>query len=400
MRSTNYLARAIAACVLLAGVTVLGGCGDSNSSSPTTTATFLFTSDPHYGIKKTAFDGYSSAKQVNGIMIGSMNSISSVTYPCDDGGLKACQQVGAVDYLVQTGDIANRMEANSGGYTQIQSAATSWSQFENDFIKGVTLKNAQGGATTLYAVPGNHDVTNAIGFYKTMTPTTDSTVMLKLYNMFMNPSTALTSYTATDYDTKRIYYSKDIAGVHCVFITMWPDSTARAWIDNDLKSVSSTTPVILFTHDQPDIETKHLKNPNPPYTINATDQFENMVTDQSIDTDTNGLYTINAPSTTRQRELVAWLKTHKNIVAYFHGNDHINGTYTYTGPDNDISLQVVRVDSPMKGSVSKSDPSKLTYKVVNIDSVAKKMTVRDYQWYAKKWDATATITVSLAPRSN
>ena len=43
----------------------------------------------------------------------------------------------AVDYLIQTGDIANRMEI------PYQSAAASWAQFEEDYMHGVTLKNHQ-----------------------------------------------------------------------------------------------------------------------------------------------------------------------------------------------------------------------------------------------------------------
>jgi len=100
---------------------------------------------------------------------------------------------------------------------------------------------------------------------------------------------------------------------------------------------------------------------------------------------------------------VTWLKTHKNIVAYFHGNDHINRTYTYTGPDNDISLNVISVDSPMKGILpdgsngSNVNPSLLAFKVVTVDATSKKLTVRDYFWKDRRW-GTAT-TISLAPRS-
>ncbi len=84
-----------------------------------------------------------------------------------------------------------------------------------------------------------------------------------------------------------------------------------------------------------------------------------------------------------QRALVSFLDAHKNIVAYFHGNDHINGSFTYTGPDNDISLNVFSVNSPMKGTVSVDDPTNLTFKVVSIAPDAKDMTARDYQWNTK-----------------
>jgi hypothetical protein len=100
---------------------------------------------------------------------------------------------------------------------------------------------------------------------------------------------------------------------------------------------------------------------------------------------------------------VAWLKLHKNIVAYFHGNDNRNEFYTYTGPDNDISLNVFRVDSPMKGTISgidatdgKGDPTKLSFQVITIDSAKNSMTVREYLWNTRTWGVSTTV--SLAPR--
>ena len=48
------------------------------------------------------------------------------------------------------------------------------------------------------------------------------------------------------------------------------------------------------------------------------------------------------------RELAAFLKKHPSIVAYFHGNENYNEFYTWGGPDNDITMPVFRVDSPMK----------------------------------------------------
>ena len=400
-------------CAVLVAVAALAGlmsgCG-STSDSPAGQTQMVFTSDAHYGIKRLAagvFNGYSSGYQVNGAMISVINGISDVKTPCGDGGLNACQNVGPVDFVVEGGDIGNRSE----GATNKQTAATSWAQFKADYIDGLKLKGKNGIQSPLYIIPGNHDVSNAIGYYKTPMDTTaglDATSYVQIYNLMIKPATALTnaafvgatpSFTtaATSYLNNRVNYSKDINGVHFVFITMWPDTTARVWIDNDLKSVSTTTPVIMFAHDQPEIETKHLTNPNGSNNINSTDKFENMVTDKSSS------LTITGDSKTEQRALVAWLKTHKNIVAYFHGNDHINNTYTYTGPDNDISLNVVRVDSPMKGILpdgsngSNADPSKLAFKVVTVDSVSQKLTVRDYLWNARIWGTTTNL--SLAPRA-
>jgi hypothetical protein len=254
----------------------------------------------------------------------------------------------------------------------------------------------------MYIVPGNHDVTNAIGYYKALNPVTDATSIANIYNLMLQPTTLLTKDTY-NYTTDKVYFSKDIAGVHFVFLSMWPDSAARAWMDTDLRKVSATTPVVLFTHDEPNIETKHLINPNGTHTINATDAFENLVLGEGV----GGYASVNAislPSTIEQNALVSWLKNHKNVVAYFHGNTNYNEFYTYAGPNSDISLNTFRVDSPMKGMVSGvdaadgiGDPSKLSFQVISIDPGATNMTVREYLWNAKTWGASTTV--SLAPRA-
>jgi len=77
---------------------------------------------------------------------------------------------------------------------------------------------------------------------------------------------------------------------------------------------------------------------------------------------------------------VAFLKAHTNIKAYFHGHDNGNEYYKYKGPDDDVALRTFRVDSPMKGSASELDASKLSFQVVSIDSTLKQMTVRECLW--------------------
>jgi hypothetical protein len=96
-----------------------------------------------------------------------------------------------------------------------------------------------------------------------------------------------------------------------------------------------------------------------------------------------------------------FLANHKNIVAYFHGNSNDYQKYTFNGPDNNIDLNVFRVDSPMKGNTSAGDPSKLSFTVVSIDPSALKMTVRGYLWNLNTWDPNAAnaFTVPLTPRS-
>jgi hypothetical protein len=265
--------------------------------------------------------------------------------------------------------------------------------------------------------PGNHDVSNAIGYYKAPLNADagiDATSYVGIYNL-MNPTStiATTSFTSaatakTAYASKRLVTSRDVNGVHLVFVGMWPDSVARPLIDADLANVSSTTPVIIFTHDQPDAESKHFTNPNGTFSINTTDKFENLLSDTFTDATTiNDASAVAIPSIKEQQTFVTWLKTHKNIVAYFHGNDNANEFYTYPTSDTtsskylgaayDIKLNVFRVDSPMKGNFSATDPTKLSFQVISIDNDAKKMTVREYLWNTKNWGASTTI--SLAPRA-
>jgi hypothetical protein len=271
-------------------------------------------------------------------------------------------------------------------------------------------------------VPGNHDVSNAIGYTKTMTPAKDGSVMAFIYNMFVKPNTfdtstkalAQTSYDETKYANaaNKVYYSRDIAGVHFMFINMWPDSDAQEWMANDLKNISSTTPAVIITHDQPETEVKHLSDPTGSAVF--TNNYENLLSNISDFTTTKST---GANTNTAQMSFVQFLQRHTNIVAYFHGNDNYNelstcddtgattsGRGCFKGPNSNYSvwLPEFRVDSPMKGLVSGMDATtaldtdKLSYQVITIDSVAKKMTVREFFWKTNKWGASATI--SLAPR--
>jgi hypothetical protein len=174
-------------------------------------------------------------------------------------------------------------------------------------------------------------------------------------------------------------------------------------MENDLKSVPATAPVFIFCHDQPDLDTRHLTNPNGKHDINSRDKFENVVSDICAD----GL-TTEAPTTIEQRALVAFLKAHRNIVGYFHGHSNWTEYYTWKGPDGDIALQVFRADSPMKGKTGQKDETKLAFELVVLDPATKKMTVRECLWDAQKKENPVSApvdwgiatTVSLAPRSN
>lgn len=360
--------------------------------------TFVFTSDVHYGIARSYFRGGANveARVVDAALVAKINGLPAAVLPRDDG-LRAGQPVGPLDFVVVTGDIANRQELYP---LHIQSAAVSWQQFEDGFVKPFALTDAGGRPVPLLLVPGNHDVSNAIGSPSTLVPATDATALAEIYNRMMHPAVPRTKDTYR-YATDKVCYSRDVGGAHAVFLTMWPDRAMRAWIDDDLKAVSAATPVFLFCHDQPDVETKHLTNPNGNHEVNSRDKFENVVTDICADGTT-----VEVPSTIEQRALAAWLKTHRNIVGYFHGNSNWNEFYTWHGPDNDIALAVFRADSPIKGKVSGKDETRLSFQVVTYDLEAKTLTSRECLWNARggaDTDATpvawgAVQTISLAPR--
>jgi acid phosphatase type 7 len=340
------------------------------------TLQFVLTSDPHYGITRPRFQKASNvnATVVNGAMIAKMNTLPSLSLPKDEG-VNAGNVIGGIDYVINTGDISNRMEVSS----KVQSAALSWSQFKTDYIDNLSLKNNKGEKTKLLVIPGNHDVSNAIGFYKAMSPLKDSTAMVNVYNLMMSQPISDGNY---NYTNGKVHFSKNIGGIHMMFVNIWPDSSERVWMESDLASVSPTTPVFIFTHDQPAVESKHFTNPNGLHTINSTDQFENNLLEIFKD----GKAT-SVAATIEMKGFASFIKAHSNIIGYFHGNDHQNKFYVYNGPDNNIVLNTFDSDSPMKGIVSgtsasngKGDETKLSFNLVSIDSISKTLTIRQCLW--------------------
>jgi hypothetical protein len=403
---------------VLALSALMSGCGgSSDSTAATPTTTFMYTSDSHYGIKRgAAFSGYSNAAQVNGALVGVMNTIPTLTLPVD-GGVNSGKVISSIDFNVNTGDIANRAEGTKPTANVV--SATLWDQFSKDYLNTLDVKKADGTKAPLYLVPGNHDVSNVVGYYKGNmnwstgnTTSLDDTSYIKIYNAMMNPATPLSkgsvtgadyATTAANYSSKRMVTSRLVNGVLYVFAGMWPDATNRALIDIEIAKAPNN-PVVLFTHDQPDIETKHLLNPSATNTgnnaINGTDKFENLVNEAPDSASISGT-SVNA-----QTNMTTWLAAKKNIVAYFHGNDNYQQSYVYTGqPAGTISLPVFRVDSPMKGAVTGNDAAdgkgnydKLSFQVVSVNPSSKLMTVREYLWKLKSW-GTSTTTISIAPRT-
>ncbi len=360
-------------------------------------AQFVHTSDLHYGEFRTFRGAVTEASTVNKALVQQINKLPAMTYPAD-GGVGAGTKVGAFDYLIINGDITNLQEV---GPPEIQSATVSWGQFAADFLNGITLTNRNNQKAGFLLECGNHDVSNDIGHPKPIYPLTDATAMVNIYNLMLNPPVPLTSSTY-DYSTDKINYSKNVAGVHLMFVNMWPDSAERIWMEKDLANITITTPVIIFTHDQPDCEAKHFNNPNGNHDINSTDKFENLVAERFKDGTT-----IQAESVIEQKNMVAFLKTHQNIKAYFHGNDNRNEFYIYKGPENDINLHVFRVDSPIKGTISGTDApdgigdeTKLSFQTIVIDGDSKTLTVRECLWNTAGatspliWGTSSTIALN------
>ena len=358
---------------------------------------FVFTSDPHYGLTRPSFRGARnvSAHVVNAAMVDAINTVPNARFP-KDGGLGADQPVGAIEFVVEGGDIANREETTPE--STIQPASVSWREFQTDYLEGLGLEDRAGERAPIYTIPGNHDVSNAIGFYRPMTPAVDKTAMVEIYNHMMRPAAVRVTSTY-EFASDRVAVSHDIDGIHCVFLTVWPDSAMRAWMARDLKTVSASTPVMIFTHDQPESEAKHFRNPNGAHDINATDRFENLLADEFADGSA-----IDVAPVIEARALESFLHAHPNITAYFHGNSNWNQFYDWTGPGHTAVVHAFRVDSPMKGAFSASDETRLSFQVVTIDPESRLMTVRECLWNTHPDEPSAVLewgastTVALYPR--
>lgn len=361
---------------LAAALTYLGS---AVPRTPPSSIAFAFTSDAHYGLTRSRFRGRDQvdAHVVNAALVAAIN------------------RAGPLDFVAQGGDFANREEETEAG--PIQSAAASWTRFSADYVDGLTARNSAGRKAPLYIVPGNHEVSNAIGFYKPMRPIVDKTALVEIYNRMMAPPQAKTTATY-DYRRERVMYSHTVAGVHFAFITIWPDSIVRGWLERDLARVDRRTPVVIFAHDQPEAQAKHFSNPNGLHDINSTDQFENLLAERLADGPT-----IAAPTPVEQREFERFLERHSNITAYFHGNSNWNEFYGRNGPLHTVALHTFRVDSPLKGAVSADDETRLSFHVATIDRRTRTLTVRECLWNRSPLDPSAPIawgearTVSPSP---
>lgn len=364
-----------------------------------TPVTFIFTSDVHFGINRGNFRGAVNveSRTVNAALLQAINAVPAAVLPAD-AGVNAGRPVGPVDFMVITGDLTNRQELYP---LHIQSAAVSWTQFAACYLDGLTLRDARGRPSPLLLVPGNHDVSNAIGAPSKLVPERDATSLVEIYNRMMHPAVPRTTATYA-YPADRIQYSREFGGAHCVFLSIWPDSAARAWLESDLRAVPADEPVFIFCHDPPAIEARHLTNPNGNHDVNDRDKFENVVGDVYADGGTQGPGKPAGSTLIEQRALAAFLRAHRNIVGYFHGHTNYTEFYTWKGPDGDLALSTFRADSPMKGNVSGKDQTKLSFQVVVFDTATHRLTARECLWNSRSadgppvWGESATVSL-LAP---
>ena len=77
-----------------------------------------------------------------------------------------------------------------------------------------------------------------------MQPAHDGTALAGLYNLMMKPATPVTPATLV-YPRDRVLTTRDIGGVHFMFLTVWADSAEREWMMRDLATIPSTTPVMI-----------------------------------------------------------------------------------------------------------------------------------------------------------
>jgi hypothetical protein len=310
----------------------------------------VFVSDLHYGITRPHFRGQDSVsgKIVNRAMVAMIDTLNRLYFPLDKG-MRAGKKISRISGIIITGDIANRQQP------PVQSASLSWQQFIDDY-QGILHY-------PLYPLPGNHDVSNAIGYTKELIPALDAGSMAGIYNIVMHASITAGEY---DYAKQKINYSRDINGVHLIFVNIWPDSLNRVWMEQDLARVGSKTPVLIFAHDPPAGDYKHFTNPNGNHDINAADNYENLLPEMHKDV------------TLEQTDFDSFITSHPNIRAYFHGHENFCQMYDYKGVRGNLLLPVFRADSPMKGEKSRPDEHELSIQVISFDS--HKLTVRELLW--------------------
>ena len=106
----------------------------------------------------------------------------------------AINQAGPLDFVAQGGDIANREEETELG--PIQSAATSWAQFEHDYIDGLTVTTSgRPQDAALHRARQPRGVQRASASTSRCGRSIDKTALVEIYNRMMTPPRPKTAAT-------------------------------------------------------------------------------------------------------------------------------------------------------------------------------------------------------------
>ena len=73
----------------------------------------------------------------------------------------------------------------------------------------------------IYLVPGNHDISNAIGYPKTLTPAKDETSAIEIYNHNM-PEFGSRKISSFDYTANKVHYTFIKDNLRFAFVGIWP----------------------------------------------------------------------------------------------------------------------------------------------------------------------------------
>ena len=420
---------------------VVNHSGDFTATTLSEIVNFVYTSDNHYGIVRPLFRGNFNVPSpvVNQAMIARMNTLPANMFP-NDGGVGAGQSVGHVDFLMDTGDLANRSELQSAiaatnitylgasvsypgnaSYTAPVSTVT-WGQWQHDFLGDANTGNRAGGLLTLtdsqglgipvFLSPGNHDVNDAIGMTgKIAANNIDATSYVQIYNrmtpysgqapiatnVFSNPA----NYTNV---SLRVNYSFNIGGVHVQCVNMFPDKNILTWMSADMANVPASTPVFLFCHIPLNMAATETKVFGSPTNTSSSAGADIPLTLSGVDSPTSYV-DMNAA-----KQFVAdWLVAHPNVRALFSGHDNFNGATNWNGQDANGNLitsrdsawagvTLFRVDSPMKGDISGVSSTSgsltgigmetnLSFQVYSLDIANRLLTEREY-YYDNTADGT------------
>ena len=173
---------------------------------------FIDISDLHDGITRPSLRSAPnvSATVVKAALVAQLRSLPLLRLPADDG-VGVTHRVGPMNFVAVTGDIANREE------NEVRPAISSWAEFTTQFLTGLAQRDASGARTPVFAIPGNHDVSNAIGCAKPLEATTDAASMVGMYNRYVAPGSPRTSsthnYAAADSIGQCNRANSDSAGV-------------------------------------------------------------------------------------------------------------------------------------------------------------------------------------------